>query len=97
MLVGHYGVGKTSVKRSLLNEEFQEEWLPTDGVETEDTISVHTSLVKEDGTACTWQKGIAYSRVVLFFMSVMQNPRNINKTISAIALMLVSLRKETGP
>ena len=29
MLVGHYAAGKTSVKRSLLNEEFVSDYLPT--------------------------------------------------------------------
>jgi hypothetical protein len=54
MLVGHFAAGKTSVKRSLLNEDFVEEHLTTDGVETEETVNVHTSVVDNKNV---WQKG----------------------------------------
>ena len=57
MLVGHFAAGKTSVKRSLLNEPFEGEHLTTDGVETEETINVHMSVVKEGEGERTWEKG----------------------------------------
>ena len=56
MLVGHFAAGKTSVKRSLLNEDFVEEHLTTDGVKTEQTVSVHMSVVKK-GEILEWKEG----------------------------------------
>ena len=56
MLVGHFAAGKTSVKRSLLNEGFVEEYLTTDGLETEQTVSVHMSVVKK-GEILEWKEG----------------------------------------
>ncbi len=51
MLVGHFAAGKTSVKRSLLHEQFVQEHKTTDGVETQDTCVVNVD------TAVNWQKG----------------------------------------
>ena len=52
MLVGHFAAGKTSVKRSLLHEQFVQEHQTTDGVETQDTCVVNVE------TTVNWQKGI---------------------------------------
>ena len=51
MLIGHLAAGKTSVKRSLLGEEFEDQHLTTDGVDTHDTCVVNVD------TAINWQKG----------------------------------------
>ncbi len=56
MLVGHYAAGKTSVKRSLLNEPFEKKHLTTDGVETEETVNVQISVVDENKPG-VWKKG----------------------------------------
>ena len=50
MLLGHFAAGKTSVKRSLLCEEFIEEYISTDGVDTEDMCVVDVN------TTVNWQK-----------------------------------------
>lgn len=52
MLIGHFAAGKTSVKRSLLQEPFVKEHLTTDGIEMKD----QTCVVDVD-TAVNWQKG----------------------------------------
>ncbi len=57
MLVGPYGAGKTSVKRSLLHEKFVHTHETTDGIETVD----QTCVVNID-TAVNWRKGIFNSR-----------------------------------
>ena len=57
MLVGHFAAGKTSVLRSLLNEDFRDEHVTTDGVDTEETVNVFLSEVKEAPSASyTWEK-----------------------------------------
>ena len=57
MLVGHYAAGKTSVKRSLLNEEFVPDYRSTKGVETEEAVGVFTTHVTKDGKGSyRWQK-----------------------------------------
>ena len=57
MLVGHFAAGKTSVKRSLLNEEFVRKHLTTKGVETEDTVNVFVTYVKDEGKGSfRWEK-----------------------------------------
>ena len=57
MLVGHFAAGKTSVKRSLLNETFVPEHQATKGVETEDTVKVFVAQVKKKGKeSLRWEK-----------------------------------------
>ena len=57
MLVGHFGAGKTSVKRSLLNEEFVSQHVTTEGVETEETVKLYMTHVTENGEgAFRWKK-----------------------------------------
>ena len=57
MLVGHFAAGKTSVKRSLLNEEFVPKHQETEGVETEETVNVSMTHVKEEGEGSfRWEK-----------------------------------------
>ena len=57
MLVGHFAAGKTSVKRSLLNEEFVSQYLTTKGVETEETVQLSLTHVKEEGKEFfKWEK-----------------------------------------
>ena len=57
MLVGHFAAGKTSVKRSLLNEEFVPMHLTTEGVETEETVNVVVTHVKDEGKgSLRWEK-----------------------------------------
>ena len=57
MLVGHFAAGKTSVKRSLLNEKFVRKHLTTKGVETEDTVNVFMTYVKDEGKGSfRWEK-----------------------------------------
>ena len=57
MLVGHFAAGKTSVKRSLLNERFVSEYLTTKGVETEETVNVFmTDTVKKRKGPLKWKK-----------------------------------------
>ena len=57
MLVGHFAAGKTSVKRSLLNEEFVSDHMTTRGVETEETVNVFMTHVSEDGKGSSrWEK-----------------------------------------
>ena len=67
MLVGHFAAGKTSVKRSLLNQPFETEHLTTDGVETEDTVNVHTSVVDNKNV---WQKGedVMETKIDVYFL-----------------------------
>ena len=55
MLVGHFGAGKTSVKRSLLGDEFKEEYETTDGVDTDDMVEVASAAV-EKGENPQWRK-----------------------------------------
>ena len=57
MLVGHFAAGKTSVKRSLLNEEFVAEHLTTEGVETGDSVNVFMTYVTEERKGLlSWEK-----------------------------------------
>ena len=64
MLVGHFAAGKTSVLRSLVNEDFREEHVTTDGVETEETVKVQLSEVKEEGSAFyKWEKVCSTSNI----------------------------------
>ena len=57
MLVGHYGAGKTSVKRSLLNETFVADYRSTKGVETEETLNVvMTHVTKDSDRSLIWKK-----------------------------------------
>ena len=87
MLVGHFAAGKTSVKRSLLNEEFVPKHQATEGVETEDTVNVFMTHVKEEGKGSfRWEKVRCdflpyvhhhhhhHLRVVLTLLSFMEEP-----------------------
>ena len=56
MLVGHFAAGKTSVKRSLLNEDFVSRHQTTEGVEAEESVNVFTTRVKEEGNGSRWKK-----------------------------------------
>ena len=62
MLVGHFAAGKTSVMRSLLNEDFIDKYVTTDGVETEETVDVFVVNVKKD-KIYRWQRG---TRSIMF-------------------------------
>ena len=57
MLVGHFAAGKTSVKRSLLDEKFVRKYETTEGVETENTVNIFVTDVKEEGKGpFRWKK-----------------------------------------
>ena len=52
MLLGHFGAGKTSVKRSLLYEPFENKHLSTDAIDVAD----HQCLV-DINNSINWQPG----------------------------------------
>ena len=57
MLVGHYGAGTRSVKRSHLNEKFVPDYQSTKGVEREETLNVAmTDVMENSEKSFRWKK-----------------------------------------